>query len=182
VVNWTPAATNQAGSVRLSHGSSIITAIQTRQEIVVWSDSAVYSLQYIGPPVVWSSQLLGDNISILSQNAVAQASGVIYWMGVDKFYSYDGRINTLNCDLRKFIYQDINLGQANKYLQVPTKASMRSGSSIVPPIALPLTATWSITTLSLTQQVAKVSGTTALWHEQHGLIPVYGITLSLPMC
>jgi len=114
VVNWTPSATNQAGSVRLSHGSSIITAIQTRQEIVVWSDAAVYSLQYIGPPVVWSSQLLGDNISILSQNAVAQASGVVYWMGVDKFYSYDGRINTLNCDLRKFIYQDINLGQGQQ--------------------------------------------------------------------
>ena len=114
VVNWTPSATNQAGSVRLSHGSSIITAIQTRQEIVVWSDAAVYSLQYIGPPVVWSSQLLGDNISILSQNAVAQASGVVYWMGVDKFYMYDGRINTLNCDLRKFIYQDINLGQGQQ--------------------------------------------------------------------
>ena len=114
VVNWTPSATNQAGSVRLSHGSSIITAIQTRQEIVVWSDSALYSLQYIGAPVVWSSQLLGDNISILSQNVVAQASGVIYWMGVDKFYSYDGRVNTLNCDLRKFIYQDINLGQAQQ--------------------------------------------------------------------
>jgi hypothetical protein len=114
VVNWTPSVTNQAGSVRLSHGSSIITAIQTRQEIVVWSDSALYSLQYIGAPVVWSSQLLGDNISILSQNSVAQASGVIYWMGVDKFYSYDGRVNTLNCDLRKFIYQDINLGQAQQ--------------------------------------------------------------------
>jgi hypothetical protein len=114
VVEWYPSATNQAGSVRLSHGSSIITAIQTRQEIVVWTDSAFYSLQYIGPPVVWSSQLLGDNISILSQNAVAQASGVIYWMGVDKFYSYDGRVNTLNCDLRKFIYQDINLQQAQQ--------------------------------------------------------------------
>jgi hypothetical protein len=111
VVNWTPSATNQAGSVRLSHGSSIITAIQTRQEIVVWTDSALYSLQYIGPPVVWSSQLLGDNISILSQNAVAQASGVIYWMGVDKFYMYDGRVNTLNCDLRRYVYQDINLNQ-----------------------------------------------------------------------
>jgi hypothetical protein len=111
VVNWTPSATNQAGSVTLSHGSSIITAIQTRQEIVVWTDSALYSLQYIGPPVVWSSQLLGDNISILSQNAVAQASGVVYWMGTDKFYMYDGRVNTLNCDLRRFIYQDINLNQ-----------------------------------------------------------------------
>lgn len=111
VADWTPTATNQAGSVRLSHGTEIITAIQTRQEIVVWTDSTVYSLQYLGPPYVWGVQLLGDNISILGQNAVAQASGVVYWMGTDKFYSYDGRINTLNCDLRKYIYQDINLGQ-----------------------------------------------------------------------
>jgi hypothetical protein len=111
VVNWTPSATNQAGSVQLSHGSSIVTAIQTRQEILVWTDSAIYSLQYIGPPVVWSSQLMGDNISILGQNAAAQASGVVYWMGVDKFYIYDGRLQTLPCDLRRYIYQDINLQQ-----------------------------------------------------------------------
>jgi hypothetical protein len=111
VVDWTPTATNQAGSVRLSHGTQIITAIQTRQEIVVWTDSTVYSLQYLGPPFVWGVQLLGDNISILGQNAVAQASGVVYWMGTDKFYSYDGRINTLNCDLRKYVYQDSNLQQ-----------------------------------------------------------------------
>jgi hypothetical protein len=111
LVNWTPSATNQAGSVTLSHGSSIVTSIQTRQEILVWTDSAIYSMQYIGPPVVWSSQLMGDNISILGQNAAAQASGVVYWMGVDKFYMYDGRLQTLNCDLRRYIYQDINLGQ-----------------------------------------------------------------------
>jgi hypothetical protein len=114
VVDWTPTATNQAGSVRLSHGSEIITAIQTRQEIVVWTDSTLYSLQYLGPPYVWGVQLLGDNISILSQNSIAQASGVVYWMGTDKFYMYDGRVNTLNCDLRKFIYQDINLGQGQQ--------------------------------------------------------------------
>ena len=111
LTNWTPSATNQAGSVTLSHGSSIVTAIQTRQEILVWTDSAIYSLQYIGPPAVWSSQLMGDNISILGQNAAAQASGVVYWMGVDKFYLYDGRLQTLPCDLRRYIYQDINLQQ-----------------------------------------------------------------------
>jgi hypothetical protein len=111
VVDWTPSATNQAGSVRLSHGSEIITAIQTRQEIIVWTDSTVYSLQYLGPPFVWGVQLLGDNISILGQNSIAQASGVVYWMGTDKFYSYDGRINTLNCNLLKYVYQDINLAQ-----------------------------------------------------------------------
>jgi hypothetical protein len=111
VYNWTPNATNQAGSVRLSHGSEIITTVQARQEIVVFTDSAVYSLQYLGPPYVWSSQLLGDNISIISPNAAVIASGIVYWMGVDKFYAYDGRIQTLNCDLRRFIFSDINQEQ-----------------------------------------------------------------------
>jgi len=112
--NWTPDPTNQAGFTRLSHGSEIVTSIQTRQEIVVFTDSSVYSLQYLGPPYVWAPQLLGDNISIISPNAVAQASGVVYWMGVDKFYAYDGRIQTLNCDLRRFIFQDINLDQESQ--------------------------------------------------------------------
>ena len=111
LVDWTPSITNQAGSVRLSHGSEIITAVQTRQEIVVFTDSSVYSLQYLGPPYVWASQLLGDNISIYSQNAAVLASGVVYWMGVDKFYMYDGRVNTLNCDLRRFVFEDINFSQ-----------------------------------------------------------------------
>lgn len=109
--NWTPNATNQAGSVRLSHGSEIITAIQTRQEIVVFTDASVYSLQYLGPPYVWGSQLLGDNISIVSQNCVALASGIVYWMGIDKFYVYDGRVQTLNCDLRRYVFSNINKTQ-----------------------------------------------------------------------
>ena len=110
--NWTPDATNQAGSIRLSDGSEIITAIQTRQEIVVFTDAAVYSLQYLGPPNVWQTQLLGDNISIESQNAMALASGVVYWMGVDKFYVYDGRVQTLNCDVRRYVFSDFNQAQA----------------------------------------------------------------------
>jgi hypothetical protein len=111
IIEWSPDATNQAGSVQLSHGSNIVTAVQTRQEIVVFTDSTVYSLQYLGPPIIWGSQLLGDNISIMSQSAAVVASGVIYWMGVDKFYMYDGRVQTLNCDLRKFVFSDINIGQ-----------------------------------------------------------------------
>jgi len=112
--SWAVSATSQAGSLTFSHGSIIVTAIQTRQEIVVFTDSAVYSLQYLGPPAVWGQQILGDNISIINQNAAIVASGVVYWMGVDKFYSYDGRVQTLNCDLRKYIYQDINLGQTGQ--------------------------------------------------------------------
>jgi hypothetical protein len=116
ITDWTPSATNQAGSVLLSHGSKLVTALQTRQEIVVWTDSSLYSLQYVGPQVVWSSQLLGDNISIASMNATATASGVVYWMGVDKFYKYDGRVQTLRCDLLRFVYNDINLDQSDQFL------------------------------------------------------------------
>lgn len=108
LTTWYPAVTNQAGSVRLSHGSKIVTTLQSRQEIVVWTDQALYSLQYLGPPYVWGTQLLADNISIASPNAAAMASGVTYWMGVDKFYKYDGRVQTLRCDLRQYIYSDIN--------------------------------------------------------------------------
>jgi len=114
VTNWTPSATNQAGSVRFSHGSEIVTVVQTRQEIVVFTDSALYSLQYQGPPVVWSSQLLGDNTSIIGPNAAIVASGVIYWMGIEKFYKYDGRTQTMRCDLLRHIFQDINLAQASQ--------------------------------------------------------------------
>jgi hypothetical protein len=112
LTQWIPAATNQAGSIQFSHGSEIVTALQTRQEILTWTDSALYSLQYQGPPVIWSSQLLGDNISIYGQNAAIVASGVVYWMGVDKFYKYDGRVQTLRCDLKQYIFQDINTAQA----------------------------------------------------------------------
>jgi hypothetical protein len=108
---WEPLATNQAGSLRLSLGSEIVTAVQTRQEIVIITDQAVYSMQYLGPPFVWGAQPLGDNISIMGPNAAVLASGVVYWMGVDKFYIYDGRVQTLNCDLRRHIFNDLNLEQ-----------------------------------------------------------------------
>jgi hypothetical protein len=110
-VNWTPAATNQAGSLRLSHGSKIEAVLQTRQEILMWTDTSLYGLQYLGPPIVWGSQLLTDNVTIVSNHAMSVAAGVVYWMGQDKFYSYDGRVNTLSCDLRQYIFSDINRAQ-----------------------------------------------------------------------
>jgi len=111
IATWAPAITNQAGSFTLSHGSQIVAAMQTRQEILVITDSAIYSMQYLGPPYVWSFQLLGDNISIMGPNAVATANNVTYWMGTDKFYMYSGRVETLPCSLRQYVYNDINLSQ-----------------------------------------------------------------------
>jgi len=114
LTDWYPSTSNQAGELRLSHGSAIVSAIQTRQEILTITDSAVYSLQYVGPPFVWGAQLMADNTSIMGQNCAVTASGVVYWMGLDKFYKYDGRVQTLRCDLRKYIFQDINMNQQNQ--------------------------------------------------------------------
>ena len=115
VATWTPAITNQAGGIKLSHGSQIITAIQTRQEILVFTDAALYSFQYLGAPYVWGNQLLGDNISIAGPNTVAVVNNVTYWMGADKFYVYSGRIETLPCSLRQFVFDNINLTESYQF-------------------------------------------------------------------
>lgn len=112
---WSPSITNQAGSFRLSTGSSIIAHQQTRQEILVWTDAAIYSMQYLGPPYVWGFNILADNISIAGPNVTATASNITYWMGLDKFYMYAGRVETLYCPLRQYIFGDINLQQQYQF-------------------------------------------------------------------
>ena len=108
---WVPAVTNQSGEFRLSNGSFIMCARSTRQEILVWTDSAIYSMQYLGPPYVWGFQILMDNISIISPNAAITVNNITYWMGVDRFYMYSGRVETLPCSLWQYIYNDINKNQ-----------------------------------------------------------------------
>lgn len=108
LVEWAPAVTNQAGSLRLSRGNQIVTALQARQEILVWSDSTLYSLQFVGGDIVWGSQIVGDNISIASQNATTYANGISYWMGLDKFYMYNGTTQPLPCDVRRYVFDDFN--------------------------------------------------------------------------
>lgn len=112
---WYPQATNQAGSYRLSIGSSIVAELQSRQEILIWTDAALYSMQYLGPPYVWGFNILGDNISIVAPNATATAANVTYWMGLDKFYMYSGRVETLYCPLRQYIFGDINMTQSYQF-------------------------------------------------------------------
>ena len=111
VANWTPAATNQAGSLRLSLGSEIVAARQSRQEILVWTNSALYSLQYQGAPIVWGAQVIGENISIASQNCMAFAANTAFWMGSDSFYIYDGRVRPLKCDVQRYVFNDFNSQQ-----------------------------------------------------------------------
>ena len=109
--DWRPRSTNQAGDIQLSQGTEIVTAVQSRQEILVFTDSSLYSLQYVGAPVVWGSQLVGSNMSVASSKAVAYANGVAYWMGKEKFYKYDGTVQPLRCDVRKYVFDDLDKGQ-----------------------------------------------------------------------
>lgn len=112
---WNPGFDNQAGDFRLSNGSQIVAVAQTRQEILVFTDSAVYSMQYLGPPYVWGIQLMGENISVAGPNAVTTANNITYWMGVDKFYMYSGRVETLPSTLRQYVFDNINLDQAYQF-------------------------------------------------------------------
>jgi hypothetical protein len=113
--DWTPSALNQAGSIRLSKGSKILTATQSRQEILVFTDGAVYGLQYLGAPAVWGSQLLADGVTCMAPNVVTTASNVTYWMGLDKFYTFDGNATTLPCDVRRHVFDDMNLQQREQF-------------------------------------------------------------------
>lgn len=112
--NWTPAVTNQSGSLRLSRGSEIKARAQTRQEILVWTDIALYSLQYVGTisstgiSTVWGANILADNVSIVNDRSWAAASGIIYWMGNQKFYVYAGDVNTLDCLVQNYVFRDMN--------------------------------------------------------------------------
>jgi hypothetical protein len=111
---WTPAVTNTAGSQRLVYGSTLITSEKTRQETLIWSDSALYSMRYLGPPYTFGFSTLSNEVSIASPNSAITANGITYWMGNDKFYAYSGRVDTLPCALRQYIFDDFNLSQSDQ--------------------------------------------------------------------
>jgi hypothetical protein len=143
---WAPAATNQAGSYRLNVGSSIVAHLQSRQEILVWTDAALYSMQYLGPPYVWGFQILGDNLSIIGPNATATAANITYWMGIDKFYMYSASTSLATSTCRSNISS----------LPAPTRRTTRCGGSTAQLIRTPSTATSSSITW-------RKSGRTAIW-------------------
>ena len=111
---WTPLPTNSAGFLRVSRGSRIVRALPTRQEVLVWTDSHLYSLQFTGTTDVFALQEMADNISIMSPRACISANNVTYWMGQDKFYAYSGRVETLPCTLRNYVFQDFNYDQSDQ--------------------------------------------------------------------
>lgn len=109
---WVPSSENQSGEFRLNNGSFILAARNTRQEILIWTDSALYSMQYLGPPYVWGFNIIQDNITMMGPNTAITANNITYWMGTDKFFAYDGRVQTLPCSLRKYVFGRLNKDQA----------------------------------------------------------------------
>ena len=112
IYDWVPTATNQSGEQKLSNGSTIVTAVHSRQENLIYTDTALFVMQYLGPPYVWGFNLITDNISVMSPGAVTSVNNVTYWMGADKFYTYTGRVETLPCSLRQYVFNDFNFEQA----------------------------------------------------------------------
>ena len=110
---WTPLETNAAGGLRIPTGSEFMTAIKTKQEILVWTDSAVHALKYIGAPYEYTITRLGMT-TLVAPNAIASANDVTFWMGANGFFQYDGRVYGLPCSVKDYVFNDLNLNQAEK--------------------------------------------------------------------
>ena len=115
LTDFTPTATNTAGDIRLSKGSEIITAVQTSRQILVFTDQSLYSMQFLGAPFTFGVSLLGDNIRISGPNTAIAVNDVVFWMGQENFYLYDGRIQTISCSVRDYVFSDMNNQQSFKF-------------------------------------------------------------------
>lgn len=111
LIDWYPQITNSAGSYRLTGGSAIISAKQSKREVLIWTDTNLYSMQYIGAPYTYGFNSLSDSVSIAAPNAVVMADDVAFWMGVDQFYIYDGRVQELPCDVKRHVFSNLNKEQ-----------------------------------------------------------------------
>jgi len=111
---WTPKTTNTAGGLRLSAGSEIIGGVRTRQEIAIFTDIALYSMQFIGPPFTFGINLVTESVSVVSPQAAVNANNVIYFMDQDNFYMYSGTVQAIPCTVRAYVFDDFNKGQQYK--------------------------------------------------------------------
>lgn len=112
---WVPASTNTAGELRLSNGSYIVGGVRTKREILVWTDTALHSVQFTGAPNYFSLRLVGTNVSLIGPNAAVEADDLVYWMGRNNFFVYSGTVQTIPCSLRSYVFDDININQYDKF-------------------------------------------------------------------
>jgi len=112
--DWVPTTTNTSGDIRLSSGSQIISALRTRQEIIIWTDTSIYSMRFIGAPLIFGVDLVVEGVSIVSPNAAINANNVVYFMDMNNFYIYSGSIQTMPCTVRAYVFEDFNQKQGYK--------------------------------------------------------------------
>ena len=113
-VDWWPTDTNTAGDLILGSGSQFVQAVETKREILVWTDTSLHSMRFIGPPFTFGLQQLASNITIMGPNAAVATEDVVYWMGIDNFYTYSGQTQQLNCTVKDHVFNDFNLSQTDK--------------------------------------------------------------------
>ena len=113
-VDWFPTDTNTAGDLILGSGSKFVQAVETKREILVWTDTSLHSMRFIGPPFTFGLQQLASNITIMGPNAAVATEDVVYWMGIDNFYVYAGRTQQLPCTVRQKVFGDFNRSQSDK--------------------------------------------------------------------
>jgi hypothetical protein len=114
VTEWEPTSTNTAGSLRLSSGSQIVGGLRSRQETLIWTDTALYSMQFVGAPFTFGVNLINENVGLISPNGAINAPDSIYWMAKDGFYTYSGAVKRLVCSVLNYVLDDINEGQSFK--------------------------------------------------------------------
>ena len=113
-VNWTPTTTNTAGSLKIGSGSRFVTALQTKREILVWTDTSLHSMTFIGPPFTFGIQQLASNITIIGPNAAVAVEDTVFWMGRDNFYVYNGATSQLPCNVKEKVFFDFNTDEEDK--------------------------------------------------------------------
>ena len=111
---WDATATNTAGDLRLGSGSEIITAVETRQQILVFTDVSLHAMQFLGPPFTFGVNLISENITIMGPETAKASDDLVFWMGLEDFYVYDGRVRKLPCTLKSYVFNDFNLSEKNK--------------------------------------------------------------------
>ena len=111
---WSAQATNTAGDLRIGTGSEIITALETRQQILVFTDKSLHAMQYLGPPFTFGISMLSENITIASPLSAIAVDDMVFWMGEQEFYMYSGQVQKLPCSVRAYVFDDFNQDQAEK--------------------------------------------------------------------
>jgi hypothetical protein len=113
---WIPSATNTAGDLRIGSGSEIVTAVETRQQILVITDVSVHSMQFLGPPFTFGVQMISENTTIRSPQAAVAVDDTVFWMGLQEFYVYNGSVKKLPCSVKDHVFSDFNTDQAEKVI------------------------------------------------------------------